>query len=201
MNTFRLPLLAAMFAASFAFALSGGDGSTENPYQISTPDHLEAVNDNLSAHYVLTNNIDLSGQSYQRAVIAPDIDYSDQQFNGSPFTGSLNGAGYKILNFTVDTSNVTEDYPYYLGLFGKIEGGEVQNLGIENAQISGGDDSEYLGGLCGWNREGTIENCYATGSVSGGINSDTLGGLCGRNYGGSIENCYATGSVSGGGDS
>ncbi|OXU14763.1 GLUG domain protein [Sedimentisphaera salicampi] len=62
----------------------------------------------------------------------------------------------------------------------------------------GGDDSWELGGLCGFNWEGTITNCYATGSVSGGGISRFLGGLCGRNREGTIRNSYATGSVSGG---
>ncbi|WP_094760257.1 GLUG motif-containing protein, partial [Sedimentisphaera salicampi] len=173
-----------------------GDGTAENPYQISTRADLEAVNDDLSAHYVLINDIDLSGTTYDRAVIAPDTDYSDVDFNGMPFSGSFDGAGYKILNLKVDTSNVTKDYPRSLGLLGIIDGGEVHNLGIENSQISGSNNSFSLGGLCGENR-GTIENCYATGSVSGGNSSSDLGGLCGMNWVGTIENCYSTGSVSG----
>ncbi|ARN57167.1 GLUG motif-containing protein [Sedimentisphaera salicampi] len=198
MCTLRVSVIAAIAAAGIAFGFSGG-GTTNNPYQISTPDHLEAVNNDLSAHYVLTNDIDLSARTYDRAVIAPDTDHSDAGFNGTPFSGTFDGAGYKLLNLTVDTSNVTEDYPCYLGLFGKIEGGEVLNLGIENAQISGSNNSEYLGGLCGGS-DGTITNCYATGSVSGGNYSINLGGLCGGNRG-TIENCYAAGSVSGGNSS
>ncbi|WP_204845096.1 GLUG motif-containing protein, partial [Sedimentisphaera salicampi] len=196
MDKIRNSLLAAIFTASIAFGFAAGDGTENNPYQISTPDHLEAVNNDLSAHYVLTNNIDLSDRTYERAVIAPDTDYSDSDFNGTPFSGSFDGAGYKILNLTVDASNVTEYYPYYLGLFSNIDSGEVRNLGVENAQITGGDYSDYLGGLCGYN-SGTISSCYATGSVSG--EGNYLGGLCGYNSG-TISSCYATGSVSGEGN-
>ncbi|OXU15757.1 GLUG domain protein [Sedimentisphaera salicampi] len=53
--------------------------------------------------------------------------------------------------------------------------------------VSGSDNSRYFGGLCGKNSWGTITNCYATGDVSGRY---SLGGLCGYNYRGTIENCY-----------
>ncbi|ARN57166.1 GLUG motif-containing protein [Sedimentisphaera salicampi] len=191
----RVSVIAALAAAGIAFGFAAGDGTANNPYQISTPDHLEAVNDDLSAHYVLTNNIDLSGRTYDSAVIAPDTDSSNTGFDGTQFSGSFDGAGYKILNLTIDSS------VYFLGLFsGIIDGGEIRNLGVEDAAITACDDAEYVGGLCGGNR-GTITNCYATGSVSGGDNSHYLGGLCGINLEGTIENCYATGSVSGGDDS
>ncbi|WP_117625022.1 GLUG motif-containing protein, partial [Sedimentisphaera salicampi] len=159
---------------------TAGEGTAENPYYISSISDLEAVNNDLDASYILECNIDLSGRTYEQAVIAPDT--------GTPLRGSFNGAGYKILNLYIETSLD------YLGLFGKIDNGEVRNLGIENVQITG--SSKCVGGLCGMNK-GTITNCYATGSVSGGWDSNDLGGLCGRNIG-TIENCYATGSVSGG---
>ncbi|WP_117625034.1 GLUG motif-containing protein, partial [Sedimentisphaera salicampi] len=185
-----------------------GEGTAENPYYISSSSDLEAVNSDLDASYILECNIDLSGRTYERAVIAPDTDYTDSGetyddpiFTGTPFTGSFDGADYKILNLKVDASGaVGSVLPGYLGLFGKIDGGEVRNLGIENALINGGDNSKYIGSLCGRN-EGTIQNCYAAGSVSGGDDSEYHGGLCGYNRAGSIENCYATGSVSGGWDS
>ena len=53
--------------------------------------------------------------------------------------------------------------------------------------------SGSIGGLVGWNNEGTITNSYAMGSVSG---DGGVGGLVGWN-GGAITNSYATGSVSG----
>ncbi|OXU14582.1 GLUG motif-containing protein [Sedimentisphaera salicampi] len=235
MCTLRVSLLAAIAAASFAFGFAAGDGTENNPYQISTPEHLEAVNDDLSANYVLTGNIDLSARTYDRAVIAPDTDYTDRDsefyharpiFTGSPFTGSFDGAGYKIVNLTVDASNAIGDYPCHIGFIGKIEGGLVRNVGIENTVITFEDvyykaeylgglagfnsgtisncysaanvsgDAEFLGSLCGSN-SGTIEKCNATGSVLGGRAAEYVAGLCGRNEGGTISNCYATGSVTG----
>ncbi|MCK5181363.1 MAG: hypothetical protein KAQ73_02365, partial [Dehalococcoidia bacterium] len=82
------------------------------------------------------------------------------------------------------------------GLFGKIEGSgaKIKNLGLENADITGGSNSLCLGGLCGYNYCGAITNCYAAGAVTGG---DYLGGLCGFNSYGTITSCYAIGAITG----
>ena len=54
----------------------------------------------------------------------------------------------------------------------------------------------YSGGIAGRNNEGTIINCYNTGTVTGTENS---GGIAGLNSGGTITNCYNTGDVTGSG--
>ena len=132
--------------------------------------------------------------------------------------GYTSGNEHQILNVTINDSNAGNDY---LGLFGAIQA-QVKNLGIESITILAGDDTDGVGGLCGYN-DGTISGCYAVASVSGhyglgglcGENSGAiinccatgsvtgygiLGGLCGRSFG-LISNCYATGSVTGGADS
>ncbi|MBN2312439.1 MAG: hypothetical protein JXM79_00830 [Sedimentisphaerales bacterium] len=52
------------------------------------------------------------------------------------------------------------------------------------------------GGLVGHNWDGTIANCYSTGSVSNEFGW-CLGGLVGRIFGGTVTDCYSTGKVSG----
>ena len=55
--------------------------------------------------------------------------------------------------------------------------------------------SYYVGGICGQNKGGTVQNCHNTGKVSG---SWYVGGVCGSNTGSStIQECYNTGDVSG----
>jgi hypothetical protein len=55
------------------------------------------------------------------------------------------------------------------------------------------------GGLVGYNRRGTINSCYASGSVDSDMDGATsgIGGLCGMNYLGVISESFATGTVSG----
>ena len=40
---------------------AGGSGTAEDPWQIATAEQLDRVRDDLKAHYVLTDDIDLSG--------------------------------------------------------------------------------------------------------------------------------------------
>jgi len=177
-----------------------GDGSAANPYEIASQADLEAVNSSPDANYIMTTNVYMDFSAYSQAVISPDTDNSNYStFDGTAFTGSFNGNGFKISALTIDDNGVDN---YFLGLFGCIgSGAKVYDLGIENCLVSG---REYLGGLVGGNGEenynfgGAITNCYATGNISG---ENQLGGLCGRNYYGTITDCYATATVSGGFDS
>jgi integrase len=87
---------------------------------------------------------------------------------------------------------------WYLGPFAKIgPGGKVKNLVLENLSIDSGNQSFYLGGLCGYNEGGTIINCSCKAVVKTGTGSSYIGGLCGENDQGTITNCYSQGSVVG----
>ena len=176
----------------------GGEGSPERPFEIAEPNQLIE----LSQHpedwgfcFILTADIDLCGHTFTTAVIAPDTDISNEyDFDGVPFSGTFDGNGHKILNLKIDTQADPNDY---LGLFGEVNEGHICNLGLQNLNICGGDRSNYLGGLVGYNFEGRINNCYATGSISGNDESENIGGLVGYNLSGCISYCYTMGKVSG----
>ena len=82
----------------------------------------------------------------------------------------------------------------YIGLFGEVRttNAEVRNLGLSNLWVTGAGE---VGGLVGYNDEGTITASYVTGTVTGRHN---VGGLVGRNNGGTITASYVTGTVTGG---
>lgn len=196
-----------------AFGFAGGTGSVGDPWQIATKADLEAVNNDLSADYVLLNDIVLTDIPYTRAVIAPYEGNSDIKF-----TGSFNGDGNAIIGLTIN--GVGNDN---IGLIGLVDGAEIKNLGIENCDIRGHNSvgailggysasrsilmsdcystgiitatDEFVGGLAGAHY-GDIINSYSTAKVSG---LETVGGLTGQHYGSSaaITNCYSTGAVSG----
>jgi hypothetical protein len=80
-------------------------------------------------------------------------------------------------------------------LFGSIFNGEVTELGVEDADVTGGD---YTGVIVGLNYS-DVSLCYSTGTISGG---SQVGGIAGQNENydvstSSITNCYAKTSVSG----
>jgi len=165
---------------------SNGSGTEQDPYRISTvADWQELINtpDDWDKHFILTADLDFGGVTIM-PVARDTVDGSG--FDGTPFTGRLNGKGFVLRNAEISGHQ-------FVGLFGYIgAGGQILNLGIEDIDIWGYGS---IGGLCGYNENGTITTCYSTGAVNGGNNSRHLGGLCGYNKEGTINSCYATGAV------
>lgn len=110
--------------------------------------------------------------------LAADIDLEGTNFtpignrsanNTYLFKGTFDGNGHVIKNLTINNSS-----RQYQGLFGSISSrATLRNVGIENANIKGGN---YTGILAG-NSEGTIYNCFANGTVEG---RERVGGIVGN---------------------
>jgi hypothetical protein len=184
---------------SVAGTYSGGSGTEADPYQIGTAEdiiEMSGIPDDWDDCFVMIADVDMSGYTFTTAVIAADTYDGNSEFDGTSFTGVFEGAGYAVLNLTIETVG---EWNEYLGLFGEISGEQarVTNLGLEEVSIIAGNCTEFLGDLCGSNA-GAINNCYSTGSSSiGYYYSEYLGGLCGMNAG-TISNCFSMSSVSGG---
>lgn len=173
MKVQSVSILVVLTITAIVCAFSGGDGSDENPYQISTKSHLEAVQLSPSLSYILLNDIDLAGANYTAAII-PE------------FNGKFDGKGFIIKNFTIDAPEI-----YHIGLFGKINSGAaVSNLGVEGFNITG---NGYVGGLTGSNY-GSIKGCFANGSTTS--LASVSGGLIGYNNS-FVESAYASGNIDG----
>ena len=175
-----------------------GDGTAENPYHISTKDeflYLVDTPDDYDQHFLLVADIDLTGEPFARAVIAPNT-LSGTTYSGSPFSGVFDGNGNVIRNVAISISDSNESF---IGLFGKLNGAEIKNLGVENITITDSSNtSRYIGGLVGQNSGSVISKCYVdTVALQGGF---YMGGFCGLNsYSGSISDCYAIGVLNGSG--
>lgn len=179
-------------ALAYNWATNPGNGSPENPYQISEPNHLIAIGADpvlLDKHFILTNDIVFDpnnnpSHTFPKALIAPDVDEIIGGFQGTVFSGVLDGDGHVVKNLIIDGV-------YCCGLFGKSgEVAEIKNVRLENIFISG--SNEIIGGLIGYNY-GSVTGCYSSGHVSGG---NAIGGLIGSNSG-NVTNCYATATVNG----
>ncbi len=153
-----------------------GLGTEQSPYTIANAEELQNINDNVSAHYVLTADIDMQG-----------IDFTPiGNVDSGAFSGSFDGNGYKILNLNVDSGK-------YSGLFGYNEG-IIKNVTLSNVSVCG---TRYIGGVVGHNASiGVIENCSV---LSGEITAETglsgirVGGICGNNDG-LFEGLFSNGS-------
>ncbi len=203
-----LILLSALFATAWAVDgdMGNGDGSENNPYLIEDLDDFDEFASNpayrtTGVHTKLMTDIDLAGITYATAVITRDID----TFGGSnttSFLGRFDGNHKTIRNLTIDTAGASNGL---LGLFEVVgfffEDVLIKDLDIENAVITGGDDSGG-GILCALLRRNvTIDNCNVSGQVTCGNNSGTVGGLWGLTSNASstvINNCSARGKVTAG---
>jgi hypothetical protein len=193
-------LVPILFFNENASAFAGGDGSSGNPFQISNVTELQNMSSNLSAHYILINDIDASatttwnwnGTAFNGfEPIANDTNPSVNGFQGINFTGSLDGRGYNITGLLIKR---TPDE--YIGLFGRVNSSAIiKNVNIINYSVSG---DYYVGGLIGYNNNGNVTNCNMSGTINvpGVYDSDThyLGGLIGYNIG-PVTNCLTKGDI------
>ena len=112
MITFLLtaPFLAAMLiipASAQMTKFAGGSGTAEDPWQINTAEQLDLIHNDLTAHYVLTEDIDLSDYENWDPIGAfqPLSDKPEEAEIPHPdfaFTGTFDGNGHTISNLTID---------------------------------------------------------------------------------------------------
>lgn len=190
-------------------AFSGGNGTEQNPYLISTKQDLwdltnfvNASQENAEAtsgkYFLQTANIYLNnstdkiynldgvaGNESNFMPIGTDESASSISYN---FKGRYNGNSH-IVDGIIINHNSTAN-----GFVGNLIDGVIMYLGITNCSITG---NGQVGAIAGYNN-GTIRNCYATGAIS---SSNTYtGGIAGLNYdGGIIMDCYSRCSVNGSG--
>ena len=172
--------------------LSDSDG--DDYYDIGTADELYAFanivnNGNNTVNAELTQNITVNSgdlSTYNGTDSVSWREWTPIDNSSNRYTGIFDGN-----NKTISGLYFNDSEQNYVGLFGCLGDGEIKNVGVVNSYFNG---KHYVGGVCGDNYEGTITNCYNTGTVSG--DSD-VGGVCGINCKGTITNCYNTGTVVG----
>ncbi|GAG17392.1 unnamed protein product, partial [marine sediment metagenome] len=113
-------------------AFSGsGSGTPSDPYQIGDVTQLQEISNELSAHYILVNDIDASETWEDGFDPIGGVD--------SAFTGTFDGNGYVIENLYIRSDNS------YVGLFGATGSGAIiEDVGLENVDVAG---DTHVGGL------------------------------------------------------
>jgi hypothetical protein len=159
-------ILTFIIFSSTALALpvfsGSGNGNSSNPYVITTPTELSEIQYNLSAYYILGNNIDLNVPPYNTGVgwipIGSDI---------TPFLGELDGKNYTINNLFINDSVTTP-----LGLFGGCKG-IIKNIKLSNTNII---CTTSCGSLVGYSQFGYFYNIRVEGRLEG----SQAGGIIGN---------------------
>lgn len=159
---------------------SGGEGTTSSPYIIAKSEDLQYLADTPAdwgngVCFKLDADINASTLKSTIGTMA------------TPFSGTFDGNGHCITSLSLNGSTVGSA----TGLFGKIEGADIHDLGIAGANVKG---ATFTGILVGYASSGTVSRCYTMGTVSG--SSICVGGLVGENVAATITDCYSGASVS-----
>lgn len=190
---------------------SGGDGTSETPYLLSTAADLAALASTQAdwgKWFILTADVDLKSTPLARPIGS----------RPTPFTGVFDGGRHSIRNLTANDTALTSA-PF--GLFGSVglpgvierlrliapsirtsgngsagalagevtKGATIQQCSVEEGSVST-PASDAAGGLVG-DSGGTVRECYSTTSVTA---FGLAGALLGRNTG-LVENCAAAAAV------
>ena len=178
--------------------------NTENCYEIGNAGQIywfadKVNNDNSnfgSAKAVLTKDIVVNKNVLVNGELNTSESGSFRSWtpignDNNTYTGTFDGQGH-----TVSGLYFNNEDEKHVGLFGSIQSGSsIKKVGVLDSYFNG---KNSVGGVCGLNQNGTIENCYSKSYVSG---TENIGGVCGYNYSKSgtatIKNCHNEGKVSG----
>lgn len=203
-----------------------GKGTSESPYQIGNIYNLlwiaEQVNtgtDMTGDLFIQTADIDMSpshqwenGEGWMPIGGFFHVASIVKKFG---FKGTYDGGGHRILNLKVNRPSFD-----YQGLFGYLNAGEIRNLVVEKADVTGKEnvgalvayihDSQilncrvieskvrasdfYAGGLVGYQDKSLIRNCDVQAEVKA---QDYLGGIVSWINEGEVRDCLMKGSVEG----
>lgn len=185
-----------------------GNGTEENPYQVATPEQLDAVRNDLSAHYIQTADIDMSGFNNWIPIGSGNplykITMNSPKTQESLFTGSFDGNNHEISNLNIISINPDPYYDCY-GLFGKTKSATLKNIRVDTTITINRSVIDYkaiwdeygwtisvcAGGIVGCSIDSTISNCTVNGSIDvSHCYYAYIGGICGTgNPEGCVNNC------------
>ena len=173
--------------------LCWGTGTETDPIVICTYEALKNIANGLDKYYVIGQDIDATASWSEGDEVEPSQDSDNTNctpFNQTnpedtisgwdvctgwapigddtnPFQGNLDGQGFKISNLFISPK-----YKYgtvYVGIFGYIgANAEISNLVIENIYMYSVNlhaYNHYVGGLVGYNNEGSISYSRIVGGV------------------------------------
>jgi len=207
-NTFTMPDADASATVSVVTIWNtdhSADGSAEKPFIISTALELDELARRVNNG---TGDPDArTGYSGKYFELGGNITYSTEgigetESNYTPignsdneFYGNFDGKNKTVSGIRIYRGGDNWDVDWYLGLFGYLDGGTVQNVTVSDMHITG---YKYVGGIMGENYRGTVQNCHATSTVilrAVQDYADPFGGIAGYNNRGTIDGCTSAATI------
>ena len=175
-----------------------GSGTEADPYQVEILDNLLWISTtvySVNKYYIQISDIDAE----ETTTWNDEEGFIPIGYYGNHFTGNYDGQDHIIYGLYINRPHSANQ-----GLFGNVNGGEISNLNLVNADITGG---YATGVLVGDNQYSTINNCSSSGNVNLLITSYSypqgvakIGGLIGIDYNSQIYDCSSSCNVYGDSD-
>ena len=166
-------------------------------YQISTPGELfwfaaevnsgnTAINGKLVANIVVNDDVLANDGKSLKYNAIQYVTWTPIGNSTHRYSGIFDGNGYTVSGLYFEEGD-TDD----IGLFGYASGATIQNVGVEDSYFKA---YKYIGGICGFNVNSTVTNCFNEAVIYG---EGYVGGICGKiSAGGSVTGCYNTAYIS-----
>ena len=175
---------------------SGGKGTEQEPYLITTETQLRSIAANkelLSCSFRLLNDIALGDEAW-----TPIGNYESDEVNAF-FTGSFDGAGHTVSNLKANVSSG------YAGFFGAVKSATIQNLVVQGSVYNTAEKGAggIAGGIFNVTTDSSTDtsthiiNCEFKGAVTAKLQAGGIVGYAYSKYDSDkiniyIENCAHT---------
>jgi hypothetical protein len=164
-----------------------GSGTEDDPYVITTASELQAMEDDLTANYVLGADINAS----ETAQWNNGKGFDPVGDGNGDFKGKFNGNGHNITQLVINRRNSNEE----VGLFGEVDGAVIESVHLASVTVAG---NRSVGAVVGLAEPNTaVRRVSVSGSVSGNINVGVLVGALERS---SVRTVSTSGSATGSND-
>lgn len=209
---------AAMLFVGQSFAAWDGQESVrpeqdaKGVFLIKSEANLAWISDSTNANYQILTS---SRQYLINVRLEADLDMGNELFvpicGGSgdkKFQGTFDGNGHTISNLRINGSEIAAKtkqakYAQNVGFVGAMSGGTIKNLVLENVDLQsssniglvGSTNQISVGAFVGWQENGLIENCVASGIISTSGEGQGVGGIVGNVHKGTIRNCLSEVSI------
>jgi hypothetical protein len=166
------------------YPYGGGRGTTDEPFEIHDADQLNAIGQypqDHDKHFVLMSDVTFDPVNRKP--------FNSIGTELTPFTGTFDGSGHSIANLYSSHTGVTGMFGYVAGRSSAVP--SVKNLTLIKPILE--DVGISSGCLVGTNRASLLENCRVLEGRATSIYDKAIGVLVGFNHEGVIKNCSASG--------
>ncbi len=179
--------------------------TTATEFTIDTPEQFTGFGKIVAGQ---AEGIDADSFAGKTVTLGADIDFNGNEITPvgaatKAFSGTFDGGNHVIKNVKIVNSDTVNNPE--VGLFARVKGGTIKNIGIEDIEVvfgyTGESGARYAGALVGCAREGAvIEQSYARNvtlselTTSGEVSGALIGQLRDRV---TVKNCYAVNRIIG----